>query len=271
MRSVNMEHLRPGEIVAERNRCSLVYLPVGPLEWHGPAMPYGTDPLAAAEAAKRAAQITGGVVMPTVYCGTERERTAEMLEAFGFQDTDQYICGQDFPANSMKSFYTKEDTFSLIIREYLRLLAEQEYEMIVIVNGHGAENQKYQLDRLACEFSNETNTKVIVAMGLAPLDENDLDFGHATRMETSIQMYLEPENVKLSCLPPKPAKLNNWEWGIDDASTFALKPNLDKTVIYDPRDATETLGKRYVEVGVNHLVEQVREAWKKYFPNKPCI
>lgn len=47
MRTVQLELLRPGEILAERERCSIVYLPVGPLEWHGPAMPYGTDALLA--------------------------------------------------------------------------------------------------------------------------------------------------------------------------------------------------------------------------------
>lgn len=36
MRTVQLELLRPGEIMAERERCSIVYLPVGPLEWHGP-------------------------------------------------------------------------------------------------------------------------------------------------------------------------------------------------------------------------------------------
>ena len=30
MRTVQLELLRPGEILAERERCSIVYLPVGP-------------------------------------------------------------------------------------------------------------------------------------------------------------------------------------------------------------------------------------------------
>ena len=53
MRTVQMEYLRPDEIQAERVRRSIVYLPVGPLEWHGPAMPYGTAPLVAQELARR--------------------------------------------------------------------------------------------------------------------------------------------------------------------------------------------------------------------------
>ena len=55
MRTVQLELLRPGEILAERERCSIVYLPVGPLEWHGPAMPYGTDALLAQSLARCAA------------------------------------------------------------------------------------------------------------------------------------------------------------------------------------------------------------------------
>ena len=39
-RTVQLERMRPGEILAERARCPIVYLPLGPLEWHGP----GTDP-----------------------------------------------------------------------------------------------------------------------------------------------------------------------------------------------------------------------------------
>ncbi|MCI9148161.1 MAG: hypothetical protein HFG73_07840 [Hungatella sp.] len=47
-------------------------------------MPYGTDPLAAAKVARRAAAITGGVVMPPVFIGTERERSPGLLEDAAF-------------------------------------------------------------------------------------------------------------------------------------------------------------------------------------------
>lgn len=263
MRTVQLEKLRPDEILEEKKRTSIVYLPLGPLEWHGPAMPYGTDPLAAEAIARRSAEITGGVVMPTVYLGTERERSPEMLDALGFEDTSQYIVGQDFPANSMKSYYSKEEVFSLVVREYLRMLVQQEYRLIVIVNGHGAANQAYALERLAVEFSNETASQVIVIMPLVQLDESDQDLGHATRQETAIQMALAPENVDLSKLPPKTVKLKNSEWGIDDGCTFALQPNKDKTVIYDPRDATEELGRKYIAKGVEAVTDQVSKKWSE--------
>jgi len=267
MRTVQIENLRPHEILEEQSRRNLIYLPIGPLEWHGPAMPLGTDPIAAEAAARKAAEITGGVVMPTLYCGTEREREPKILSAIGFEDPTQYICGQDFPENSMRSFYTKEDMFSVIVREYLRLLVNQGYHLIVIVNGHGARNQKYQLDRLAVEISNETDSHVLIAMALASLDEGDHDMGHATRMETSIQMSVNPENVDLNQLPPKTEKLKNCDWGIVDGTTFDLKPNEDRTVIYDPRDATEEIGNHYLKNGTAALIEQVTDRWNHLFPD----
>ena len=129
MRKVQLELLRPGEILAERERCSIVYLPVGPLEWHGPAMPYGTDALLAQSLARCAAERTGGVVMPTLFIGTERERPASILRDKGFENPEQlYVLGMDVPKNSMKSFYAREDMFAVIVREHLRLLVQQGYQ-----------------------------------------------------------------------------------------------------------------------------------------------
>ena len=66
------------------------------------------------------------------------------------------MLGMDVPKNSMKSFYAREDMFAVIVREHLRLLVQQGYRLIVIVNGHGAWGQTSTLERLAVEFSNET-------------------------------------------------------------------------------------------------------------------
>lgn len=261
MRTVQMEYLRPGEILAEKARKSIVYLPIGPLEWHGPAMPYGTDPLAAQEIARAAARITGGVVMPTLYIGTERERPSYILEAKGFEDPNQYVIGMDVPANSMKSFYAREDMFAVIVREYLRMLVQQEYKLIVLVNGHGAWGQKSNLERLAIEFSNETASKVIVTMP-NPIEEGEnLDYGHGTLMETSIMRGLFDEHVELADLPPREVPLKYTDFGIADDCVFEGKRTPGDAVVYDPRDATVELGLKYVTTAINHLVAFVNDAY----------
>lgn len=259
MRTVQMEFLRPQEIVAERQRCSIVYLPVGPLEWHGSAMPYGTDPLMAQEVARRAALQTGGVVMPTLFFGTERERPANILAAKGFEHPqDMYVLGMDVPKNCMKSFYAREELFALIVREHLRLLVQQGYKLIVIVNGHGAWGQKSALERLAVEFRNETPSRVMVRMpDIQPDGEPAPDFGHGTLIETSIMCYLETEHVDLSALPPRSEGLKYTDYGIADDFVFRCERSKDDCVVYDPRDATYALGKKYVDAAVSHLCTDV--------------
>ncbi len=263
MRTVQMEFLRPQEIVAERERRSIVYLPVGPLEWHGPAMPLGTDPLMAQEVARQAALRTGGVVMPTLFFGTERERPAQILRTKGFEDADAlYVIGMDVPKNCMKSFYAREEIFALMVREHLRLLVQQGYRLIVIVNGHGAWGQKGSLARLAVEFSNETPSRVIVRMpDIRPDGEAELDYGHATLVETSTMCYLEGEHVDLAALPPRGEKLKYTDYGIADDFVFRGQRAEDDCVVYDPRDATYALGKKYVEAGVAHLCADVIEEY----------
>lgn len=261
MRTVQMEYLRPGEIMAEKKRFSVVYLPIGPLEWHGPAMPYGTDPLMAQEVARAAARITGGVVMPTLYVGTERERPAYVLEGMGFEDTDQYVVGMDVPANSMKSFYAREDMFALIVREHLRLLVQQGYKLIVVVNGHGALGQKDSLARLAAEFSNETPSKVIVTMADVLEEGETADFGHGTLLETSFMRGLYDEHVDLNELPPRDVPLKHCDYGIADDCVFSGQRTPGDAIQHDPRDATPEMGLKYVTTAINHLVEFVNTAY----------
>lgn len=262
MKTVQMEYLRPGQIQAERERCSIVYLPVAPLEWHGPAMPYGTDPMIAQALARRTAEKVGGVVMPTLFFGTERERPAYILEAKGFEDPDKlYVKGMDVPANCMKSFYAREDIFALTVREYLRLLVEQQYKLIVLVNGHGATGQRASLDRLAIEFTNETSSHVLYHMVDINTEDFRPDFGHGTLIETSLVRYLHDEAVALEELPPREVGLKYTDWGIADDSVFEGKPSADGCVIYDPRDATVELGERCFRNAVDNLSREVQRIY----------
>ena len=262
MRTVQLEYLRPDEIVAEKERCPIVYLPVAPLEWHGPAMPFGTDPLMAQSLARAAAMRMGGVVMPTVFFGTERERPAYILEAKGFEDPEHlYIWGMDVPDNNVKSYYAREDIFAITIREYLRLLVQQGYKLIVIVNGHGAMGQRSTLDRLAIEYSNETESRVLYHMIDIYSDDFRPDFGHGTLIETSLMRYLHDEHVDLSQFPPRNVDLKYTKWGIADDSVFDGNRTPGDCVIHDPRDATAELGEQCFKNAVNNLCRQVQDVY----------
>jgi creatinine amidohydrolase len=251
-REVRLEWLRPDEINTERERCPLVYLPIGPLEWHGPHLPFGTDPLQATHTAQSLAEKIGGVVHPALYIGTERERSSETLRDLGFQG-DEWIVGMDFPANTERSYYYVEDAFAMIVRFALEQLTTRGYRLVVIVNGHGATNQILQLQRLAAEFTQRGSCKVIYTFDLD--EEFDEDAGHATITETSAILALEAERVNVASLPPKGISLNNIDHAIVDAPTFSGQPSPNHTVRpqADPRSATPELGIQHFNSTVERL------------------
>ena len=64
-----IERLNPLQIEAELGKNSLVYIPLGALEWHGLHLPIGLDSLTSHGICLRAAQETNGLVMPPLYYG----------------------------------------------------------------------------------------------------------------------------------------------------------------------------------------------------------
>lgn len=259
LRTERMELLRPDEIREEQKEHNIVYLPLGPLEWHGPAMPYGTDPLFAEAVARRSARMTGGLVMPTLWLGTERKREDEILRCKGFEDPIPYIEGMDVPANNLPSMYAREEVFAITVREYISMLVGMGFCLIVIVNGHGAFGQLASLERLAAEFSAKTKSKVIQFLALVPVHEND-DIGHGTQIETSVMISLYPDCVDLGRLPAKPEKLAYVKYGIADDFVFGGHRSPDDSVVYDPRDATSAMGDAFVRRAVENSIEQVNKA-----------
>ncbi len=62
-----LQLLRPHEIAARLEERSVVFLPMGTLEWHARHLPIGLDALNAEGICVRAAVEQGGLVYPTLY------------------------------------------------------------------------------------------------------------------------------------------------------------------------------------------------------------
>ena len=69
-RPVQAERMLPHQIQAAIAARSVVYLPLGSIEYHRRHLPLGLDGLTAHGICTRAAATTGGVVLPTVWFGT---------------------------------------------------------------------------------------------------------------------------------------------------------------------------------------------------------
>lgn len=259
MSNLLFAHARPDEILAARENCGVLWLPVGPLEWHGPHLPMGVDALNAEATAVACARRLGGLVLPTLYCGTERERGPRMLRDLGIEPS-AYIVGMDFPGHSLPSGYFPEEEFALQVRGWTERAAQWKFPVLVIVNGHGAQNHNAVLERLVQSHrSGESPIDVLAFLALVAEPGGALNVGHASADETSLMLLDHPQDVALDMLPNYGA-LKSAEFGIVDDATFRGQPTPDYTLREedDPRyQAHEARGQAVRSRTVNYICECV--------------
>jgi len=263
-REVRVQFMLPHMLRAEMEKVPLVFLPLGPIEWHGPHMAVGMDPLNAEHVAMGLAQCVGGVVLPTLYAGTERDRDPATLKSLGFRG-DEYVVGMHFPPikNLFKSFYFPEELFSMMVRGYIESCIAAGYRYIFIVNGHGAVNHVAVLTRLCAEFSNERdNVRVAFAISFPKEYIRIGAIGHASGHETSLMMHYHSAAIDLKQLPPRDEKLHYNDFGIVDGGGFCGKPGADYALPAhdDPRiDCSAEKGREIYEQTVEELAADVRK------------
>jgi creatinine amidohydrolase len=260
--AVRYELLRPAEVVEARRRAPVAFVPVGPLEWHGPHLPLGTDGLHAWHVSLRVALEAGGVVLPPLFAGIDSLRVAgtapEGLDSLGLPP-DARVVGMDFPGFPVRSTYYDESVFGLVVRDVVRALLGDGYRLIVLANGHGAAGQQRTLNRVALEESRPGEARVVHANVWVAPEPPSLDPGHAERQETAVMLALEPGRVALGALPVD-GRLRYREFGIVDGPAFDGSPTSDFTVRpeADPRAATAEEGEQILGREVKALAERVR-------------
>jgi creatinine amidohydrolase len=261
----NMAYLFPAEVAEARRRNGLVILPVAPVEWHGPHLAMGCDNLLAHAFARRLALALECPYYPPLFVGTERERSPDMLEAIGFE-RDAYIEGMDFPRNEVASAYFREEVFALVVREALNvLLGRMRFGRVLIVNGHGADNQRAVLDRLCREFNaaSPAGHRVMWVYPGFPRSILAGAIGHAASEEASMLAATWPSCVDLSRLPASGA-LRNIDHAVVDGETFDGQPTPDHTLRanHDPRAHTDaSWGLEQIERAARETIEELTRTW----------
>jgi creatinine amidohydrolase len=261
----NMAYLFPDEVAEARARTGIVILPVAPVEWHGPHLAMGCDNLLAHAFARRLAREFQCPYFPPLFVGTERERKPETLESLGFSG-DEYIEGMDFPSNSVASAYLREEVFAAVVRDTLNILfGRMKFQHVVIVNGHGAENQLAVMNRLCREFNaaGPSGGRVIWVYPGFPHSLVAGSIGHATSEETSMLAATWPMCVDLSRLPAE-GKLKNTDHAVVDGDTFDCSPTPDHTLReeQDPRYHTDPgWGQAQIEQAAREVIDRIRREW----------
>lgn len=254
MRTRHLELLRPDEILGEMRRCPVVYLPLGPLEWHGPHLPYGTDPLYAYEIALRVADRLGGIVHPCLFLGTERERDPAALRNLGFGGSE-WIVGMDFPNNSIPSPYIPEEVLGIVVRHQVYQLQRMGFRHVVLVNGHGGRNHVALLRRLCADISAEGRGRVQYVFTFPEGAGTWSKRHHASTDETAVMQHLFPASVDTTALPPAPQPIRARDFAVVDEDAFEGRALPEGNIREDPRSATSSLGEKHLTAAVDAIVE----------------
>ena len=266
-REQRLQYMFPEAIREEQTKLPLVFLPLAPLEWHGPHLVLGVDPINAEKTALAVAKRSGGVVHPTLYMGTERERPPEILESLGYSE-DDYVVGMDHPEAKglLKSYYYNEGLFAMTVRAHIEQFINHGYKYIFVINGHGAVNHNEVLKRLCIEFSRTSNAEVNYAMSMPDSEIAKGLIAHAGMEESSIMMYYDPAYVNLEVLPDKAVPLKYKDYSIVDGGGFSGNPGSGFTVPpeLDPRtESSVELGERLFEAMVNDITKKVNKIIKR--------
>lgn len=248
--SVRWWELRWPEIdVLDRDRTVLL-LPTGAIEQHGPHLPVDTDIYDAYELALRAAQASDGqtLVLPPVWWGTSPHHMG-------------------YPGTISLRF----ETFSALIRDICAAVYHHGFSRVLIVNGHGGNSAI--LGATALRISEELGLFIgsvsywqLIGQELREIGTSELGgMGHACEMETSLQLYLRPERVDMANarkdMPSPITSFNGIDFRDPGPLMFPLDFRRDSTegVMGDPTVATPEKGAAIADAVLEKLVRVISE------------
>jgi creatinine amidohydrolase len=227
---------------------SLVILPVGALEQHGPHLPLGTDAIIVEQIARRAADRLDREI-PTVVAPTQ---------VYGSSH-------HHLPYGATMSVSTS--TYFALLKDLVETMAVSGFRTVFILNGHGGNAELITL--VARDVS--ASHKIAVGAGsywtisgealrsadVAPRGELP---GHAGEFETSLILSLRPELVQQTRpsgeIPP-PAQLSTYRFG--SPAPFRHPHGFSDS----PADADGQRGAAYLLTCVESVASALRDFHKR--------
>jgi creatinine amidohydrolase len=192
MNSVQVEEMFPWQIVPAIAEAPIGYLPLGTLEWHGEHNVVGLDTLKAHAICVRAAQISGGVVLPPIYWATdERENLPDgSYLTGGVEHGERY----HVPGNM---FWLRPETYLNLLLDVYETMRRRGLCVIVVLAGHWSSGTMPTVRASGAEFT--THHPEVKWLCVSDL-ELGTDLGylheHAAAGETSLLMAIRHELVR---------------------------------------------------------------------------
>jgi creatinine amidohydrolase len=230
MRHLQLELLTPNDIEAALKLRSLIYVPLGTIEWHGQHLPVGFDGLCAHQLCLLAAQQTGGLVMPPLYFGTGGGHGA-------------------FPWTIMPP----AQEIRPLLETVLKRLRDFGVKRVVLYSGHFPEAQVELIQTLAQTFSDIHFRVDALAPSLAK-DSVPIAGDHAARFETALMLGIAPEHVFLQNLPSRDVAPDVLETRMSDVThpLYGISGP-------DPRVMPDTLPAELSEAMLKWIVAQINQ------------
>lgn len=236
---------------AARIQESIVLLPVGSTEQHGPHLPLGTDAMQVTHIATRVAERLGAVVAPTI--------------PYGYRSAPRSGGGEIFPGTTSLTGIT----MTYLVRDLLKAFIRHGARRIAVVDGH-YENAMFlhEAIHLALEESGSTDVRIIKISWFDGLSSDTLNLlfdgtfpgwalEHAAHIETSTMMVVRPDLVRKEQIRPD---------GVQDLPLYDAYPQPGDVVpasgvLADPSRATPAFGQTIVEEAVARVADAIRRAF----------
>lgn len=202
-----IERLRPHQIDVALSQRSLIYLPLGTIEWHCHHLPVGLDALTAHGLCLAVAEVTGGLVWPTLYYGTGGDHGA-------------------FPWTVMMPDAAEIDA---LLRFTLRRLSDFGVQKAVLFSGHFADNQLEMIARIAATWNATGAKPQVIALSVNRASVPDLAPDHAGLFETTLLDGVAPGLSEMGQLSGEPDDVDRFDpnsplWGIVGADPRSVPP-----------------------------------------------
>ena len=231
----------------DRDRTVLL-LPTGAIEQHGPHLPVDTDIHDASELALRAAAVARvpTLVLPPVWWGMSPHH-------MGYAGTISLSI----------------ETYSALIRDICAAVSRHGFRRILVVNGHGG--NVAILAATAMRINEELGLSVgtvsywhLITRQLREIGTSELGgMGHACEMETSLQLHLRPDLVSMvdarRDLPHPLTPLSSIDFR-DPGPVFVpldFRRDTSEGVMGDPTVATAQKGAAIAEAAVEQLARAI--------------
>ncbi|MEC7845094.1 MAG: creatininase family protein [Actinomycetota bacterium] len=243
------EDLKGPEIPEVLTKESILLLPIGAIEQHGPHLPLSVDHIIADE--------TGRAVVEA--CGDEID--IWMLPTLSVSKSNEH----NWSSGTISLGY---QTLMAVLEDIGRSVAATPAKKLVLLNGHGGNTTMLStaLRELRLKYSLQT---FLMHPSLPPAyggesNEDELGMGiHGGRDETSVFMFLRPEHVDLEKanrrVPEKLAENTHVKFGGSVSFGWLSNDFHEDGYIGDPTGASSELGERLFHAAVASLSEAMKE------------